>query len=388
MAAASILPISTPEKRAALERVLASRALGRSDQLRNLLRFVCEAEIEGRGHELNEYLLGVSVLGRPAHYSPAEDSAVRSRAYELRSRLRAYYEAEAPHDPIRIEIDKGGYCPRFERAARPVFAGSHGDGAPLPLASELEELWAPFLDGKAPLLIVFDVRLFFYSPAAGLVVRDDLANDPADVSRSKPLEDFRRCTGETELRETRDYADFGAVHAAFLLGRLLSSRRLDIGLKQSSSLDWQDVWNSNVVCIGKPNLNPIVRSLLEGKEFHTDDFGVIHNHSPRPGELARYDSAPTHGAGEKHALITRLSGPQPGRHLLLLSSGAAELMWALAESVTNPGHAARVFAPLRAASARYPEQFQVVIRATFQANIPIEIRYATHRVLPARHSAG
>src|SRR5688572_839930 len=96
-------PITLVEKRAALDRVLQSRALGRSEQLRALLRFVCEAEFAGRAHDLNEYTLGVSVLRRPSGYSPSEDSCVRSRAYELRSRLRAYYEDEAPEDPLRIE---------------------------------------------------------------------------------------------------------------------------------------------------------------------------------------------------------------------------------------------------------------------------------------------
>src|SRR5688572_15502919 len=119
--------------------------------------------------------------------------------------------------------------------------------------------------------------------------------------------------GEAELRETRDYADFGTVHAAFLLGRLLSSVRLDVGLKHSTSLDWQDVWNSHLVFIGKPDLNPVVRSLLEGKDFRADELGVIHNARPLPGEAALYRSVHSHGSGEKYALITRLRGPQPGR---------------------------------------------------------------------------
>jgi hypothetical protein len=391
-------PVSEDEKRQALARVLDSRALGRSEQLRNLLSYVCEAEIDGRGHELNEYVLGVSVLGRPAGYSPAEDSCVRSRAYELRNRLRTYYDSEAPDDPIRIAVDKGGYCPRFMRSL-PRVAANQPDGAPAPgeralptpelsalfapapsaLSSPaLAALWGPLLDRQAPLLIAFDVRLFFFAPATGLVVRDYQTNDPAEAARSGPLETFRRRMGEAELRETRDYADFGSVHAAFLLGRLLSGVRLDVGLKHSSSLDWQDVWNSHLVFIGKPDLNPIIRSLLEGRDFHADELGVIHNARPLPGEAEQYRSVHSHGSGEKYALITRLRGPQPGRYQLVLGSAAAELMWALAESVTNPGHAAELFSHLRTPSGQYPEEFQLVIRATFQANVPVGIQYVTH----------
>lgn len=379
--------VSEEEKRQALARVLDSRALGRSEQLRKLFRYVCEAEIEGRGPELGEYLLGVNVLGRPTGYSPAEDSCVRSRAYELRQRLRAYYDSENPGDPIRIAIDKGGYCPRFERHA-PSTPGSESDaaraphapgsGLPPPFTPTLSAIWGPLLDGQAPLLIAFDVRLFFFAPASGLVVRDYQTNDPLDIARSGPLEAFRRRMGEAELRETRDYADFGTVHAAFLFGRLLSAVRLDVGLKHSSSLDWQDVWNSHLVFIGKPDPNPVVRSLLEGKDFRADELGVIHNARPLAGEAACYRSVASHGTGEKYALITRLRGPQPGRYQLLLTSAAAELMWALAESVTNPGHADELLSHLRTAAGHYPDEFQIVIRATFRSNVPVGIEYVTH----------
>lgn len=372
-----MLPISEDEKRAALERVLASRSLGRSEQLKNLFRYMCEAEIAGHGQELNEHELGVRVLGRPQSYSPADDSAVRSRVYELRSRLRAYYESEGPDEPLRIEIDKGGYCPSFTRA---LAAAPQGAGDPGALTPELEALWAPFLTGSSPLLIVFEVRLFFYAPSTGLVVRDHRTNDPADAAGSEPLAAFQRQMGAAELRETRDYADFGAVHAAFLLGRLLSTRPVDVGLKHSSSLDWQDVWNSHLVFIGKPD-HPIIRSLLADKSFQVDDSGAILNAEPATNEEARYQSAATHGFGEKHALLTRLRGPQPGRYSLLLTSAAAELMWALAESVTNPGHAARILSHLRTPSGEYPDEFQIVILARFHSNVPVEIRYVAHRVL-------
>jgi len=375
-------PISSEEKRQAISRVLSSRALGRSEQLRAFLRYVCEAELEGRSHEVNEYALGVYVLRRPEGYSPAEDSCVRSRAYELRNRLRTYYEAESPDDPIRIEIDKGGYIPRFERVSGVPLRARQPKPLGARLTPELSALWEPFLESDAPLLIAFDVRLFFHAPATGLVIRDYQTNDLADTAQSEPLARFQQRMGTNELTETRDYADFGTVHAAFLLGRLLAGSRLEVGMKHATSLDWQDIWNSNVVFLGKPNLNPIMRSFLEGKDLIADDLGVIHNAQPRAGEAAEYRSAATHGRGEKYALVTRVKGPQSGRHVLLLSGAGAELMWALAESVTNPEHVAEIMSHLLLPSGQYAENFQVVIRATFQSNVPVKIRYVTHHVLP------
>lgn len=418
-------PISGEEKRQALERVTASRTFSRSDQLRGLLRYICEAEFEGRAQQINEYVLGVSVLGRPSDYSPAEDSCVRSRAYELRNKLKSYYRLEVPDDPILIEIDKGAYIPRFERrgGAKPsaapespadaavpgrkryvslpgaaaaaavvliasialyLFYSGRGGTAvkavePQGLTPELAALWKPFLDTSAPLLMSFEIRPFFFAPSTGLVVRDFQVNQLADVAKSKPLAGFQARMGVQDMQETFDYADFGAVHAVFLLGRLLTPYRRDVGLKHSGSLGWEDIWNSNVVFIGKPNLHPSVRYVLQGTDFTEEELGVIRNLHPAPGESAEYRSAAIHGAGEKYALITVMPGPQRGRHIMILSGSGSELMWALAEAVTNPALAKEIVSRLRSPSGDCPEAFQVVIQATFESNVPVKIRYVTHR---------
>lgn len=431
--------ISGEEKREALERVVASRTFSRSDQLRSFLRYICEAEFEGRAHELNEYVLGVSVLGRPSDYSPAEDSCVRSRAYELRNKLTAYYRLEARDDPIQIEIHKGAYIPQFKRRGEPTQAENAPESAeppssapaalaerpsapvtaerkrygrpgaallliavvgvllvylfystrekpggkavePQALTPEMAALWKPFLDNGAPLLLSFEIRLFFYAPSAGLVVRDFRTNQAADVAKSAPLAEFKRRMGASEMLETSDYADFGAVHAIFLLERLLGPRHRQIGLKHSGSLGWEDIWNSNVIFIGKPNLNPTIRYVLKGADFVDDESGIVHNLHPLPGESAEYRSAATHGVGEKYALITVLPGPQSGRHIMILDGSGSELMWALAECVTTPAHVKEILSHVRLASGECPDAFQVVIQATFESNVPIKIRYVTHRV--------
>jgi hypothetical protein len=103
----------------ALEQVLQSETFARAERLKSLLRFVCEAEIEGRESELNEYVIGTMALGRPRDFAPLEDSSVRSRAHELRQRLEKYYALEAPSAGIRIELRKGSYVPRFNLVREP-----------------------------------------------------------------------------------------------------------------------------------------------------------------------------------------------------------------------------------------------------------------------------
>jgi hypothetical protein len=184
--------------------------------------------------------------------------------------------------------------------------------------------------------------------------------------------------GAEELQERLDYADYGAVHAAFLLGRLLGR---EVGLKHSTDLGWQDIWNSNIVFLGKPNLNPSIRTSLEGKDFEEIWHGsAIRNLHPRPGELELYRNPPTHGSGEKYGLVTVLPGPQPGRRMMILSSSAAELMWALAEAVTSPARVQEIMSHVLLPSGEAPPAFQVLVAATFESNVPLSIRYVTHRV--------
>ncbi|MBN2191204.1 MAG: hypothetical protein JW751_00160 [Polyangiaceae bacterium] len=128
----------------------------------------------------------------------------------------------------------------------------------------MEAFWRPYVAGSAPVLISFDVRPFFYVLAAGLAVPDYRVNSAAEIPSSEPFQRFREPMGAEELRETRDYADFGAVHAVFLLGRLLHR---DVVLKHSTFLGWEDIFNSNIIFIGKTNLNPTIRDALQGRSY-------------------------------------------------------------------------------------------------------------------------
>ncbi len=81
------------------------------------MRFICEAELRNPGSAPTEYTIGVSVLGRPEGYSPAEDSSVRTRAYDLRQKLEKLYGTELINEPVQIVIPKGSYTPQFVKRA-------------------------------------------------------------------------------------------------------------------------------------------------------------------------------------------------------------------------------------------------------------------------------
>jgi hypothetical protein len=133
---------SQTEKKAALDEVLESTTFLRADQLRRFLRYICEMEIEGRGAELREFLIGVEAFGRPEDYSTAEDSVVRRRAVDLREKLQEVYTNELANAKLRIELPKGTYVPRFVQGEpprngmelTPAFSTSMAHAMPAPQA--------------------------------------------------------------------------------------------------------------------------------------------------------------------------------------------------------------------------------------------------------------
>jgi hypothetical protein len=414
--------ITTEEKLQAIEVAVNSSVLSRSARLKNLLRFVCEAEIEGRGADVTEYAIGVDALGRPEGYSTLEDSSVRSRVHELRQRLERLYSTEEPHAPVRIELVKGSHRPRFVRngvlAAPPVpdslvkvhraldkrlVAGIGGGvlagvlftlllvGSGLrltpresgsPWNPELGAVWQPLLDGATPILIAYEPRLFVR--IGPLAVRDYRINEMTEVESSDFLMKIKGLFQLPQLYETRNYTDFGFLHAAFLLGRQLGTRKSNISLKRSTDLTWDEIRNSHLVFLGKPRTDPQIRHFLATNEF-VDEGAKIRVLHPKAGEAAEYvdkvDSSTTAGWTEKHCIVTMAPGVIQGRRILCLATSGSEHSWAVASYMTDPAKARELVRHLRLPSGLIPDSYQVVIRARFKGQEPTNVDYVTHRVL-------
>ena len=360
------------ERRDALEAALSSRTFVRSDRLKKLLRFLSEAEIEGRGSELNEYRIGVEALDRPEGYSPSEDSSVRSRIYELRQKLERFYSEEAPHAAVRIELNKGSHTVRFVRSRPRLLARLIPDPRVLKMAGagvlggvliafavvswglrwrpvqaqpgwtpELEALWKPFLDRATPVLISFETRLFL-DLADGVYARDGRVNEMSQVESSQPLKKMQQLFGSPKLYENRNYTDFGSTQAVFLIARQLIARKPNIHLTLSADMTWNDIHGNHLILMGKAASDPQIRHFLAGSEFIDDGYRVRVVH-PRQGEPSEYvqksDSPESPNWVDRYAVITLTQGPDPAKRVLILAATSSELPWAVAWYLTAPAYA-------------------------------------------------
>ena len=109
-------PLAPAEIQAALERILSSPEWSQSFRMAQFLRYVTEQSLAGMGGQLKETVIGAGVFGRENSYDPKTDPVVRVEARRLRAKLQEYYAGSGAGDPIRIELPKGAYQPRFVSA--------------------------------------------------------------------------------------------------------------------------------------------------------------------------------------------------------------------------------------------------------------------------------
>jgi Tol biopolymer transport system component len=114
------------DKRRVLEHVeelCASAEFSRSERMISFLRFVIGAALDGRSEDLRERMIGEQVFDRAADWDPSGDTIVRTEARRLRTKLETYYQRPGNQGPVRIDLPKGGYVPKFIIDPSPAFEG-------------------------------------------------------------------------------------------------------------------------------------------------------------------------------------------------------------------------------------------------------------------------
>src|SRR5690606_25569130 len=92
--------------RAQIERMSTAPIFAHAGRMVALLRYLVEAELAGKGAELNQSRIAIDVLGRDARFDPTLDSIVRTEMGRLRSKLVEFYATEGAADTVRVVLPK------------------------------------------------------------------------------------------------------------------------------------------------------------------------------------------------------------------------------------------------------------------------------------------
>jgi len=206
-----------------LERVLSSPGFARNERMSRFLRFIAQEELNGRGSELKESLIGVEVFGRKPGFDSKQDSTVRSEAARLRARLAEYYDDEGKGDTLIIELPKGGYIPRFRRNAPDPSTADGGQAKRLP--SSKKALAA----GLA--LALAGIGFWLWNRGTGplsiaVLPLTNLSSDPAneyfaDGITDEIIRNFSILDGIAVRSQTSSFAFKGKPHNVHEIGRQL-----------------------------------------------------------------------------------------------------------------------------------------------------------------------
>lgn len=409
---------SPEERRQALREVLESQAFARSEQLKSFLRYVCEQEIAGRGSELKEYSIGVEALNRDPSYSPAADSSVRRRAFELRHKLEEAYAGELAASPVLIDLPKGSYVPcfRFRSEERqkppgsrmnPVWfmsvlaagvllgAGSvyllRSTAVNAPADETLREAWGPLAAPGGNVLISIASNFHMTVRAAPFSPDSGLPTYPAPTEIYPLFQKYNPLPAGAGLfmRPSLNTATLGVVAGVAAASATLRSFGARYQILPERSAPLAGYRNRNVILFGDAQTS-FAGSTLLGRMRLTiahdpaTNRMVIRDRSQpdsAPPAFSRREGRPG-GPAEVYGLLSVMpSEGSPGeQRRTLIASGVSHVgVQGVMEYFSSPEQIKDLKSRLRGDGHRtFPQAYQLVVRCTAEDSLPLSCGYAAH----------
>lgn len=104
---------SADEVRRHLAEMLSRTEFSASARNRRFLTYVIEETLQGRDYRIKAYTIALAVFDRNQNFDPLIDPIVRIEASRLRRAIEHYYLTAGRNDPVRIDMPKGSYVPKF-----------------------------------------------------------------------------------------------------------------------------------------------------------------------------------------------------------------------------------------------------------------------------------
>ena len=411
-----------------VERVIASPAFQRSNRLRDLLRHIAERTIRGQANELTEQHIGQVVFGKPADYSPNEDSSVRVHARQLRLKLHEYFDGDGRGEALVLEIPKGSYAPIFRPVQSAAPVQTSADTPPAALIPEVRTrpaiwtvlpwlltavmtvvsifLWqrpatlaststpapwplsAVFNKDYRTQIIVADINygmLQFMSQKSGSLEQYLMPNVQQAFGISNPTERESRILTFLDKTLHTSYADVAVVAKLITAA---GDRRDQVSVRSARDLNLRELEEGNYILVGSPISNPWVSlfdSKLNFKENHPFGSAAVQsfiNKRPGPNEETVYQGLQRSGeGGDDYATIALLPNSRRGS-VLILQGLHQEGTEGVGLFLGEPENRKQLREALGIQKETAPPVFfEALLRTTVVAGAPKSTRIVTTRIL-------
>jgi len=403
----------------ALLAVLQSATFSRAEQLRNFLRYICEMEMAGKSSAITEYSIGVEALGRGAEFVPADDGVVRNRAHVLRQKLLEYYTQENPAAPLRIELAKGSYIPRFSPAeplpaVRRVASHRWRDALGGFLAAMavcaigllvwrwtrpaadavIQEAWGPLAEAGANSLVVmgtptqFVIRPYPVGAHPRNVLDLPLSPEAAAFfeARSPQL------AGKQLHMRSATAHRVGEVLGAVAMLRTMESFGASYQVMPDLAIQPASLRGRNVLLFGDPVLSPKVANYLERGAFAIEydpaagDFAIREKTGGASAEKLFYTKSARVGTLlDVPGLLTvmpSVDAPDGKKRSVILACSDSAGCQTAAEFFCSPKSLRDLQQRFRKEGLGFfPRAYQVIVMGRTDGNSVLSFQYVTHRVL-------
>jgi len=427
------------ERRALIDRVAASTHFQRSVRLRDFLLYVGGQSLKEGCPEIHEQEVGARVFGRPLSYDRSQDNIVRVNATELRKRIDAYFATEGIHEPLILEIPRGGYKPIFYR--RQLLAEQPGQAVesqrtaiPTPLVSPMlpkpsrafpNGFWvaasllltvaclvllqqnramhkqlSPW-EGK-PALAAFWGDFLRYHQQTDVVLPDDsvsviqdLVHHPITLDEYLSREYMRQVQAsdlsvdrKEDLNQvfSHNLITFGGVRAAQqMLAEIPASNAPHLTLSRYYTAD--SMKRNNVILIGGKKANPWVH-LFDNQINFVTDYDHEHAHAfvgnlhPKPGEQPVYVVPRYPDSLVGYSVVAYLPSPSGTGNAIVLAGTDSDATSAAAEFLTSEEQLERFKATIHASQIPY---FEVLLKTSHVSGTSFNSELVAYRTYPGLH---
>jgi hypothetical protein len=405
-----------------VERILLTVPFQKSANLHGLLSHLAAHSILGKTDALTERQIGIAVFGKPAGYSPAEDSAVRVHVRQLRLRLHEYFDQEGRNETWRMDIPKGSYVLEFHESRPEPSSKSLPVPEPAPQPRKRREIHLRDVLLWIALTAATVSSIGWYRAARTLpnvpwplnaVIQPDrltrvVVSDSSTMLRQlgqremtldaylqpgfrqslfppHTPENFSRLLNYISDSELTSFADLTVSNT---LTRLAGPLDGQLVLTSARDLDRRDLERGNYVFVGSPTSNPWVSLFADQLNFQVVEEGVggkmyFVNKKPLPGEQKIYQGlAQTGSAGQEYATISLLPGSMGQGNILILQGLRQEGTEALGMLLSDATDRAQLQQALGTrGDAHSSPYFEALIQTEAVAGAPVTIHIVTMRTI-------
>lgn len=365
-----------------VEKIIASKSFGRSDTYANLLRYLVACSLNKNIPK--ETTIASEIFGK-TEFDPSQSTLIRVYVYNLRKKLKTYYQNEGDTDEKRLTIPKGSYAievierknaisdqsvPRSKKWIIPLLAtlfislslnlylGTLNNKRPI--VNE-DGLWVDLMHSKLPTMLIMG-DLFVYNERDTAIQLTRTIRDPG-INSLQEFEMFKSTNTRTHTEIeplTYTHLILGSAQWIRKLSEVFYSIDKSYVIRTMSRFNPKQLQDYDIIVVGMQKTLGVFKSFYKDSAFDYDveNDAFLYNTDGNGETLIYKPSGNADSYHTDYSLLTKVPGPN-GNTIYLFSgiwdTGATQSLKNFTEAKLLQG----LEAELQSKFGRLPKYYEV-----------------------------